>query len=346
MFTGSRSSWIAMKIEDIWKILEEDGSNIPSGYLTRRILPELDYDLYLGIEMPFSSRLLMLRVNSSLLDRKIVFPTSSSFTVNRIALPQDGEEYITLQLVLTNVRYKDIFTTLVQDIVNYLASISDERAAITAFIHRLRRWQSFLEKNSPDGLSEISQQGLYGELWFLRKIVIPHGRLLKVLQCWTGPKGAQQDFQFHSCAVEVKTTSGKQHQKLSISSERQLDDTDKLIIVLFHLSLDIRQRQGETLPEIVSSVRSLVAADEIARSKLENLLFEIGYLDIHTSRYENIGYNIREYNYFKVERGFPRIVESDLRNGVGDVRYTISVAECKHFSILESEVVELIGDQL
>jgi hypothetical protein len=115
---------------------------------------------------------------------------------------------------------------------------------------------------------------------------------------------------------------------------------------LFHLSLDIRQRQGETLPEIVSSVRSLVAADEIARSKLENLLFEIGYLDIHTSRYENIGYNIREYNYFKVERGFPRIVESDLRNGVGDVRYTISVAECKHFSILESEVVELIGDQL
>jgi hypothetical protein len=334
-----------MKIEDIWNLLEQDGKDVSSGYLTRRILPNVNYDVYLAIEKPSNTRLLMLRVSSAVLDRKAAYPASSSFMVNRVALPQDGEEHGTLQLVLTNARYKDIFTTLVQDIVDYLASVTDERAAISAFITRLKRWQTFLEKHSLEGLSEIAQQGLYGELWFLRKLVLPHFELLKGLRCWTGPKGTQQDFQFSGCTVEVKTTSTKQHQKLAIASERQLDDTGAGAIVLLHLSLDVRQRQGETLPEIVASVRSLVAGDPIAKDELENLLFEIGYLDIHATRYENIGYTIREHNYFRVGADFPKIIESDLRNGVGDVRYSISVAECKRFSIPESEVIALIKVQ-
>jgi hypothetical protein len=332
-----------MKIEKTWEELEKQGETLISGYLTRRILPDVNYDVYLAIEKPSNTRLLMLRVNSSLLDRKMVYPTSSSFTVNRLALLQDGEEYGTLQLVLTNARYKDIFTTLVQDILDYLASVADGRAAISAFITRLRRWQIFLEKHNPEGLSEIAQQGLYGELWFLRRLVFPYFELLKGLRCWTGPKGTQQDFQFSGCAVEVKTTGAKQHQKLAIASERQLDDTGAGTIVLLHLSLDVRQGRGETLPEMVANVRSLVAEDVSARDEFENLLFEVGYLDIHEPRYENIGYTIREHNYFKVGVDFPKITESDLRNGVGDVRYTISVAECKRFSILESEVAALVG---
>jgi Putative PD-(D/E)XK family member, (DUF4420) len=334
-----------MKIEDVWNLLEQDGNEVSSGYLTRRILPDVNYDVYLAIEKPSNTRLLMLRVSSTFLDRKTVYPSSSGFTVNRIALPPDTEDYDTLQLVLTNARYKDVFTTLVQDIVDYLEPVPEERAAVSAFVMRLKRWQTFLERNNPEGLSEIVQQGLYGELWFLRQIVLPHLGLLNGLRRWTGPKGTQQDFQFSGCAVEVKTTSAKQHQKLAIASERQLDDTGAGTVVLLHLSLDVRQEQGETLPTMVASVRSLVASDAIAKDELENLLFEIGYLDIHATRYENIGYIIREHNYFRVGEDFPKIIESDLRNGVGDVRYTISVAECKRFSMPELEVIVLIGDQ-
>ena len=93
-------------------------------------------------------------------------------------------------------------------------------------------------------------------------------------------------------------------------------------------------------------MRSLVADNAIASDELENLLFEVGYLDIYTTRYDNVGYSIREHNYFKIGPDFPKIIESDLRNGVGDVRYTISVAECKRFSIPESEVILLMEDQL
>jgi hypothetical protein len=82
-----------MKIEDVWNLLEQDGSNTTSGYLTRRILPEVNYDIYLAIEKPLDTRLLILRVKSVLLDRKTIYPSSRSFVVNRIALQLPDKKY-------------------------------------------------------------------------------------------------------------------------------------------------------------------------------------------------------------------------------------------------------------
>jgi Putative PD-(D/E)XK family member, (DUF4420) len=334
-----------MKIEaeNIWKDLEQDSSDKTQGHLTRRILPEVNYDIYLAIEKPLNTRALLLCVSSKLLDRKNSYPSSGSFALNRIVVQDDAKDYVTLQLILTNPRHKDIFTILVQNIVDSLALVSEERAAVSELITRLKRWQKFLEKNSPEGLSDLAQRGLYGELWFLREVVFSTFEPVKGILCWTGPKSTPQDFQFLRCAVEVKTTIGKQHQLLSISSERQLDDTAIGTIVLLHLSLELFQGQGETLPEMVASLRSIVSSDALAKYELENLLFEAGYLDIQANRYENTGYIVREHNYFKVGKDFPRIIESELRNGIGDVRYTISVAECKHFAIPVSELMALIG---
>ena len=194
-----------MKIEDVWNLLEQDGSNTTSGYLTRRILPEVNYDIYLAIEKPLDTRLLILRVKSVLLDRKTIYPSSRSFVVNRIALQQDNEEYATLQLVLTNPRHKDIFTTLVQDIVDSLALVSEERAAVSEFITRLKRWQTFLEKNNSEGLSEIAQQGLYGELWFLRTSSVSKFRIrLKDFAAGLAQKQLRKIFSFLDVPLRSK----------------------------------------------------------------------------------------------------------------------------------------------
>lgn len=334
-----------MNISELWSELECSIQQNRSGYITRRVRPNSLCDLRIAVIEPQGTRALLLRVRRTVAELVREYPESEGFQIQLVQLTNDSQDYVTLQLALTQRRYSDIFTALVDDVISGVAEKLTEESGLEEFVVRLRRWQAFLRVNQPEGLSGIAQQGLYGELWFLRQLVFPNLEVLKGVRCWTGPKGTQQDFQFSGCAVEVKTTSAKQHQKLAISSERQLDDTGAGTIVLLHLSLDVRQGQGETLPEIVASVRSLAVGDAIARDELENLLFEIGYLDIHTTRYENIGYTIREYNYFKVGADFPKIIESDLRSGVGDVRYTISVAECKRFSIPESEVIVLIGDR-
>ena len=74
----------------------------------------------------------------------------------------------------------------------------------------------------------------------------------------------------------------------------------------------------------------------------ETLLFEAGYLDGNSSYYEKTGYIKREINFFKVAATFPRIIEKDLRNGVGDVHYSITVAECRHFAVNEADIVTIM----
>jgi len=333
-----------MKIREIWKSLEEDAYPASSGYITRRILPELKYDIYLAVERPDNKRLLMIRIKRSSVARNIVYPSFNCFEIRSVILPNDDSDRFAIQLILAKPAYEDIFTALVEDIINKLASIQEEQNAIAEFIARLQRWQKFLEKHDRNRLSQMVQQGLYGELWFLRQIVIPQLGCDRGVESWTGARGSQQDFQFEHCAVEVKTTATKKHQIIAIASEKQLDDTGIANLVLLHLSLDIRKVTGESLPEIVASVRTLIANDVLAQEHLEILLFEAGYLDIHANDYEQTRYTIREINYFQVEGGFPRIVEADLRNGVGNVRYTISVEQCKNFSISESQVSALIAD--
>lgn len=334
-----------MSIRELWKEIERDVQQDRSGYITRRVQPDSVCDLRVAVMEPQGTRTLLLKAKRIIIELIQEYPESAGFQVQPVRLPSEDPDYLTLQLTLTQSRYSDIFTALVDDIIAGVAEKTTDEAGLEEFIVRLKRWQAFLKANQPDGLSEEQQRGLYGELWFLRQVASLNLELLRGIQVWTGPQGTQQDFQFAKCAVEVKTTTSKQHQKLVIASERQLDDTGRGALLLLHLSLDSRQGGGETLPDMVASVRALLKTYSAVREEFENLLFAAGYLDIHASRYKQTGYTIREINYFKVEGEFPRIIDSDLRNGIGDVRYTISVAECKRFSIPEADVLSLLGGQ-
>lgn len=332
-----------MQVKEIWKLLEEDaGNRSTTGILKRRILPAAPCDLYLAVEKPADARMLLLRVSKSSIPESCVFPRARGCELRTVRMVDDREDQITLQLVLTGTQFTDIFTSLVQDITDHISGTSDEDQSVVTFIGRLNKWQHFLDQYGPEGLGVEAQQGLFGELWFLRQHVLTALDPLASINSWTGHMKTPQDFQFPGCAVEVKTSSGKQHQKLRIANERQLDDSVISPIFLFHISLDVRAHNGETLAEMVESVRSLVSTHVLARQSLEDSLHNGGYLDIHAYMYARTGYTIRETNIFRVNEGFPRIIETDLRNGVGDVQYSVSVAACMPHSVTEAELQSFI----
>lgn len=333
-----------MSTADTWKQLEAGPSGMGGGYLSRRIHPGAVVDLYLAVEKPSNTRLLVVRVAGVPLKAAGDLPRAEGFEVRRGFETVDGKKLYHLAVRLTHPRFADVFATLVDDVVSHVVRASGEATAVRVLLDRLERWQAFLKKHAAEGLGEEPQQGLYGELWFLGHHAIPRVGPRAAVCCWKGPTGAPQDFQIPTVSVEVKTASGKQHQKLTISNERQLDSTGVKMLVLFHLSVDVREGAGETLPARVGAVRVLAAADAVAVEELERLLFEAGYLDCHAHAYEARGYTVRETNFFEVRDGFPRIVEADLRSGVGDVRYTISVAECRHYAVPEGRVHELLDE--
>ena len=80
------------------------------------------------------------------------------------------------------------------------------------------------------------------------------------------------------------------HQFFHIASERQLDETGAGILILFHMSLDERTGQGETLNDIVADLRLRASSDPIASEELDTRLVDAGYLDIQAYRYSAVGY--------------------------------------------------------
>lgn len=333
-----------MQFNEIWKHLEADvGHKGASGILKRRVMSESPCDIFLAVEKPQNTRLMLVRVSAVALTDAGTFPRSKGCDVRAVRLPDDEPDKATVQLILTGHQFREIFTVLVEDIASSIAECSSAERCTGALIERLQSWQHFLDEYGPEGLEEESQRGLYGELWFLRRYVLPALNPAAAVNSWTGHRRSPQDFELRNCAVEVKTTSGRQHQKLRIANERQLDDSNISPIFIFHISLDARLNSGETLVDLVEDIRSLISTSQSGQQAFEVALRNGGYLDYHSPQYVKTGYSIRQSNVFRVREGFPRIVESDLPNGVGDVQYSISVAECMHFSISEVEMTAFIA---
>ena len=269
------------------------------------------------------------------------FSNLQEIQVDLFASPNESDKNI-LIFKLLNFEHKDIFAVLCEDLIASIADETNEKKIIREVLNRFEKWKSLFNKIGLQGLKPEEQRGLFGELYFLRKFLQTNSDFLSVVSTWIGTEKKIRDFQNGSWAVEVKTTHGNNHQKVHISSERQLDTTNLETLFLYHISLEQQQNSGETLNDIVDSVTDILRTETIALNKFKSKIYEVGYFDLQRNLYENIGYHIRQDEFYKVEKDFPRIEENDLRIGVGDVKYSIILSQCAPFSISESEVFDIV----
>jgi hypothetical protein len=328
-----------MNVAALFQELEQQSiQSGATGTLERRIPTRSTCDLFVGVQKPGNTRSFRVRFASKAAQHPGQMPQFRGLELREQSSIEAGREYFSLVLKAATPTFGSVFGSLAEDVARHVSQIDDEEEAAVAFFGRLLQWQRLLERQGAEGLTSEEQRGLYGELWFLREHVLTVIPQPSALSAWTGPERTSKDFQFPGCAVEVKTTSARQHQYLQITSEKQLDDTGLNGLFLCHLSLDIAQGTGETLPQIVAALRRSIANSSAAVQILEDRLLEVGYLGIHESTYEAAGYLLRDVHLYRVRSGFPRIMERDLLPGVGDVRYSISAAECRHYAVSAQEM--------
>ena len=94
-----------------------------------------------------------------------------------------------------------------------------------------------------------------------------------------------QDFYFFKTGIEVKTSIAKQHQKIHIANELQLDDNDLDSLYVYFLSLRETFEHGETLPGIVDEIRKMISLKNGPVYEFEIQLFKSGYIDKHRTKY-------------------------------------------------------------
>lgn len=232
----------------------------------------------------------------------------------------------------------DIFAYLCGNLVETIEICDTEAKAIKLVLNRLEKWKTMFSKGASDGLSITEQQGLYGELMYLHKLVL-RGifSYIDTLKIWVGADKAMRDFQGKDWAVEAKTISINNADQITINGERQLDETllDKLY--LYHLSVEASRMNGQTLNDKVDELRSLFSDDKAALNIFNAKLMEAGYFDHHRELYRERCYKIRKESIYVIDDSFPRIKESELRDGVSNTVYSINVSTCAEYMVSESE---------
>ena len=238
---------------------------------------------------------------------------------------------------------RDTFSCLCESLINTVKNMESEEEMIKSVINQLDKWRNLFDKAGSEGLSPSQQQGLYGELTFLRKLITKNVfPASEALDYWVGVDAAQRDFMGDSWAIEVKTTSTSNPQEVTINSERQLDESLFENLYLYHCSVEITKKNGETLPDKIYKLRRDLENDPAALSKYNERLITAGYFDEDEALYAFRAYKVRGESIFRIEGNFPRIKESDLRTGVGNLTYSIVLSACTRYVKPESAVFNTI----
>jgi len=260
-----------------------------------------------------------------------------TFDIIQLDLPVPDTYHICLRM--QHSEYKEVFLSVCSDLARELQSVESVSKRKQALIEFLDRWSRFFERHGLQGLSSERQRGLFGELWWLRRLLDKGIDHHEVVHSWKGCERGYHDFDVQGKVVEVKTTLSKEPVKVIISNERQLDNRGLVSLHLLTLSLAQAQGGGESLPGIVSSVRKILSHDMISSRKFEYNLREAGYLDNQAYLYDTT-YTVRSEDLFSVSEGFPRITE--LPSGIGDLRYSLLLAACKEYIADSNEYIDAL----
>jgi len=324
-----------MRIDELWTAMEAEAGYGGAWWL-RLVRPDASCPLFAAMETSTRRRGILLRLPPSDIPSRRRWPRCQG--LEPVALEIDGSAHF--GVILKEERFADVFSALTEDLIRRVGTATTAPEQAQAFLGQLARWQKFLTASS-DGLTEEAERGLWGELYVVRRHLLP---LLgsSAIAAWTGPQGAQQDFQFPTGALEVKTTLAKQPQVVRITSERQMDAALWSALFLCVIALDSREGEGDSLPAMVGAVREMLQSDASAREAFEDGLLAAGYLDVHSRLYADRGHLVRSERFFQVGPEFPAIVENELPRGVGSVNYGLAIEACEHFGISVEMVINTL----
>lgn len=325
-----------MGAANIWEELESSAVT-GVGRLRRRVVAESTQDIHLELAMPEGRRLISLELPKLVPLDADKLPETRGLDHRLL----DGPSNKTLSLELMDPAAADLFGVLADDLIEVASHAVDPKAAAEAWIGRVERWKRLFRRGE-QGLSAEHQRGLYAELWVMRELLDPSVGIASAVGSWFGPDRSRHDYQLPKTSLEVKSCAANQPQEVTISSERQLDDTGTPSLHLVNVSLDVHHNGPESLPEMVSAVRGRAAGSGV-EALLEDRLLETGYLDLHAVRYVGTGYTLRECRHFEVRDGFPRLIESELPEGIGGLCYRLEISACADFEIQQSALIALIG---
>ena len=272
-------------------------------------------DLFAGFDLE-GRRLLMLV--TSMAPPELPGAGIIDVTVN---LRTDGRYNLLFRLGRTE--YQELFGRLCQDLIDTSRTATPE-SGMMVLLTRLGRWKRLLESGPRKGLSDIQLRGLFGELCFLRTVVLTGIGALAAIHAWKGPLGAPQDFQIYDGLVEIKTMLPGGH-RVSISSAEQLEHGNAPMQLGVYV---IDPTQGESVKALIDTIKAELGLAS-AVTEFELRLAEMGYSD--RPEHDAVLFTLLESRFYQLDDSFPSLPSSKMPRGISDVSYDVDLLSCGPF---------------
>lgn len=269
-------------------------------------------------------------------------PQGQGFRMERAALGEAGSSQQWLAIVRQPAGSLELFAAVVADVAGLLDAPGEppEEQLYQRLLGRVRGWQEFMRRGR-DGLSMEAEQGLVGELCFLRTLIDAGVLQYSVVDGWKGPLDGLHDFILGAGAIEVKSTLAAEGFPVRIASLDQLDDSQTPPLFLAALRLDANDT-GMSLPEHVADIRSRLEPDPAAMKLFESALHNAGYLDMHAETYSR-RFSLGELRILLVDSEFPRLVPFNVPVAVRRAQYELDLSLLSADSLPLAEVLQKLG---
>ena len=320
-------------INNLWDILSRE---IPSGeqITARRFPSDVKSEIYCALDSSQKRHLLILLGDG---EQELEDRGSRGISVSTRGLvlgkSDEVKQYIDIQCRHSGGHR--IFDLLIADISDALTSETSSVSEATLSV--LDKWRRFWEKIPVQTLTRNEQTGLFSELWFLSKWLIPAVGVENAVDYWQGPFGGK-DFRVTDFSVEVKSSSADGGHIYSVNTIDQLDKDTETNLYLFGLLLNKVLGGKECLVNEVDKIRNLLSGLPAQSDHFEEGLLLTGYSDFHAEEYKKLCFEIREECLFEVRDNFPRLSREriEIPSGIDQIQYTINLNSFGHLIVAKS----------
>lgn len=260
-------------------------------------------------------------------------PKIDSTKMLRVVQGEEGEGNYWTCFDLLNHEFEKIFYMFCDDITNSIQGLDSELKELNTIKDRFSIWKIMFKKVSIS-LSSEKEQGLFGELYFLDKYMIPKYGIDDSINSWAGPLGYNKDFSIDNTWYEVKTTSvNSTCVKISSLSQLSSDIPGNLSIIRIEKMSEEFDNGFCSISHIFDDILKQIKDGEL-QEKFINKVLEYGFNP--ETDFQKNKFNISNISIYKVEEGFPRLTEKDIKfQEIDNITYEIIIKTIEKFKVEE-----------
>lgn len=232
---------------------------------------------------------------------------------------------------LLNKEAEPVFYSFCSNLLEAIEGASDEHDALNRLKIRYIIWKSLFKKESTGNVPFEIVQGLFGELYFMKKYMFGKHGIPASVRAWSGPEALSKDYAIGKDWYEVKTV-GANSSYVHISSAAQLSsDVPGHLVVIRVERMASEFSNGEScILELFESILQSASAETI-----ENIFSaKVASYGINISDPAfSAKFDVKDLKIYSVTDGFPRITINRIPYPeITNVSYDISIAAIKRFA--------------